>query len=109
MILSSEQFIKAIENYYGKYSEGVKKVVRQYLATVPEAMLPKIRAQLILTVSTQYGHVPDVATIEVARKEVAKEYAQKQLEYKPSEPDPDALNYREELGEKLTELVERFR
>ena len=47
--------------------------------------------------------------IETARKEVAKEYAQQRLEYKPSEPDPDALDYREELGEKLTELVERFR
>lgn len=105
------EFIKAIEGYYGKYKPTTKSVVAQYLQE--EGLHPeRLRAiwrHLVKTVSGQYGFVPDVAVIEQAKKETGKEYATKQLEYKPVDPDPEAIDFSEKLGEKLSELVERYR
>ena len=106
--MHSEQFIKAIENYYGKYKSGVKAVVVQYLTTVPENELPEIRRQLHLTVSTQYGHVPDVATIEQARKEIGSTRPALP-EYKPLLPEPDARSMKIEAGELMKKIMMKVR
>lgn len=104
------EFIKAIEGYYGKYKPATKSVVIQYLqeeSVYPER-LRAIWRHLVKTVSGQYGFVPDVATIEQAKKDAAKEYATKQLEYKPAEPEQEAQDFHEELGGLLKKLVEKF-
>ena len=105
------EFVKAMESYYGKYKAGTKSVVVQYLREedVHPERLRAIWRHLVKTVSGQYAFVPDVATIEQAKRDTAKEYALKQLEYKPAEPDPEAIDFSVELGAKLSELVERYR
>ncbi len=102
----SETFIQAMESYYGKYRSGVRKVLVEYLKTLPVEQLPKIRHELIMTVSTRYGHVPDVATIEEAVKEMWKsagvpEYRAKQL------PDPTAKSMKIEVGEMFKRVLSK--
>jgi len=106
--LNSEQFIKAIEKYYGNYKFGVKKVVWEYLAKIPEDELPEIRRQLHLTVSTQYGHVPDVATIEQARKDIRSSRPALSA-YQPLLPDSTAKDFNPELGGLIGGLVKKLR
>lgn len=83
----SNAFMKSLESYYGNYRSGVKKVVREYLETIPAEDLPLIRRELIMTVSTQFGHVPDVATIEKARNEMKPPDGQISS-HRPVLPDP---------------------
>ena len=106
--MTSEQFIKAIESYYGKYRPGVKTVVLQYLSTVAEKELSEIRKELLLTVSTQYGHVPDVATIEQARKDL-RSSRPALPEYKPALIGVDSEAFNPELGGLLSGLVKKMR
>ncbi len=103
---NSETFIHAMESYYGKYRSGVRKVLVEYLKTLPVEQLPKIRHELIMTVSTRYGHVPDVATIEEAVKEMRKnagvpDYRAKQL------PDPTAKSMKIEVGEMFKRVLSK--
>ena len=106
--MTSEQFIKAIEDYYGKYRIGVKKVVKQYLTTIDEEKLSELRRHIILTVSTRYGHIPDVATIEDAineTRDIQPDYG----EYRPMLPDPEAGSMKLEVGELMKTIIKKIR
>ena len=105
------EFVKAVEGYYGTYRKGTKDVVLKYLReeNLHPDRLHEIWRYLVKTVSGQYRFTPDVAAIEQAKRETGKEYALRQLEYKPPEPDPNAVDFQEELGAQLSKLVERYR
>ncbi len=105
------EFLKNVEGYYGKYKPVTKSVVEQYLQeeNIHPDRLREIWRHLVKTVSGQYAFTPDVAAIEQAKRETAKEYALRQLEYRPADPEPEAQDFRDALGEKLHQLVEKFR
>lgn len=104
----TSDFIKAIESYYGKYRPAVKVVVTQYLQAVSESELPEIRKQLLLTVSGRYDYVPDVATIEQARKEIKR--ARPTLpEYIPMGREQISEEFNPDLGGLLKGLIKKLK
>ncbi len=105
--MTSSDFIKKVEAYYGKYKPAVRAVVRQYVAKIPEVELQTIRKQLHLTVSTQYNHVPDVATIEEARKDIA--LAAPIWVTSEMLIDQVAEEFHPELGGKLKGLIKKLK
>jgi len=55
------QFIVWIEGYYGKYPEGQKADIAEYLSTWAESYLVALKTCLKLSYSSQYGRPPDIA------------------------------------------------
>ncbi len=70
--MTHKDFMQQIKEYYGDYKNTAtgKLVYVHILETYTEKELDQIYERLIHTVSTQYAHVPDVATIERTYKEM---------------------------------------
>lgn len=69
--MTAQQWIRAIESYYGPYRDGVRSVVLAYLRGFSGPYLEELQRRAILTYSTEYGVTPDVAMLERLRGEVA--------------------------------------
>ena len=73
MKMQSETFFAWLEGYYGVYDKSkpmLRNSVAAYIKSIPEAQFEPIAEYLRLNFSTQYNFTPDVATIEVARKDI---------------------------------------
>jgi hypothetical protein len=62
--LTAEKFIDSIEKYYGSYRPVVKATAYKYIARFSDAYRQELYRQLLLTFSTEYKAVPDVAVFE---------------------------------------------
>jgi hypothetical protein len=101
-------FIKKIEDYYGRYSPGVKREVLRYIDSVAPNDLPRIYKQLLLTFSTQYKVQPDVAILEKAREDMIIR-PDPAKDFKPALPEPEAKDYSRELGAWFKKLQAKSR
>lgn len=89
--MTYKQFFEEIKNYWGDYAQtgtGVKTMeyVKNKKRGIAEQYLDLVLGRLMLTVSTQYNHVPDISDIYKAKAELAKEGAfenkKSQIEHK---------------------------
>lgn len=64
--MTSEEFINAIEQYYGKYENPYQKnVVLEYIrAEIVDEELPRLYRLTLEGASSQYGKVPDIAVLK---------------------------------------------
>jgi hypothetical protein len=85
--MNSKTFFQSIEGYYGKYQRPfLRKEVADYIRGIPESELAGLYDHLKHTQTTQFGHVPDIATLEQARKEMRP--SDQIGPYKKALPDP---------------------
>ena len=106
--MNINEFIKKIENYYGRYRPVVKHEVARYLQSVDSEIFPRMYNEMLLSFSSRYNTVPDVAEMERVKKYLRDElrpvnYFTKAL------PDPEARDYSDELGPKLKALVRKLK
>ena len=96
MKMQYETFFAWLEGYYGKYERPIlRNSVAAYIKTIPEAQLEPLAEYLRLNFSTQYNFTPDVATIEVARKDLKPIHKP----YIPGLPDPEARDMSVAVGQ----------
>ena len=105
--MTREDFIKKIENYYGKYRPAVKAEVSQYLSAIMKipGHYDDLYKQLILTETNRFGIPPDIALMEKAIKNQV--YSQHPIYkyFRPALPEPETRDYSRELGEWFRKLV----
>ncbi len=93
--MTHKEFMTQLKEYYGDYKQpGTGKMVYVYLVeTFKENNIGWIFQRLLRTVSTQYNHVPDIATIEKTWKENPEILPTiKQAERKLLKKNADTLN-----------------
>ena len=101
--MKTEDFFLWLEGYYGKYDRTVlRNDVAVYIRNIPERELPLIKEYLKQSFSTQYNFTPDIATLEIARKDIKPAPTQKVYQLPP--PDPEARDMKVEVGQ-LMEVV----
>ena len=103
--MTYKEFMTQLREYYGDYKNaGTGKMVCAYLIeTFEEKDLGWIMQRMIRTVSTQYGHVPDVATIEkiyMEKPEILPTLKQRKL---LTRTDDDTQNILDELRKRREE------
>ncbi len=113
--MTYKQFFEEVKNYWGNYARpgtGVK-TMEFVKRKISEAYLDLVLGRLMLNVSTQYNHVPDISDISKAKAELAKEGA---FDYKKSQIEHNRLQIvqldekgKEEIEEKLDDLNKKFR
>jgi len=102
--MNHKEFFVWLEEYYGKYPRpGLRRAVGEYILTIPEYNLDKLSNYLIRAFSTQYNFTPDVATLEVARKDIRPD-PDEIKPYRPALPEPGARDMKVEVGQ-LMEIV----
>jgi len=63
--MTSQDFVKGIERYYGAYGNEYKReVVEHFMRRFDDDKVAAIYEQVLLYFSDQYGKVPDVAAIK---------------------------------------------
>lgn len=63
--MTASQFVTQVEEYYGKYeNDFMRKMVQKYVSGMDEQVLGVLLKQVMLSFSSQYGKVPDIAAIE---------------------------------------------
>jgi len=101
--MKTEEFFLWLEGYYGKYDRTVlRNDVAVYIRKIPERELPLIKEYLKQSFSTQYNFTPDIATLEIARKDIKPAPRAEVYQLKP--PDPEAKDMKVEVGQ-LMEVV----
>lgn len=82
--MTYKQFFEEIKNYWGSYERaGTGMKTMEYVKKkISENYLDLVLGRLMLNVSTQYNHVPDIADIVKVKSELGKEGA---FEYKRSQ------------------------
>lgn len=72
--MTSEKFITAIEELYGKYSDAWKMLVRSYLKIFTDTERDDLFNYTTLRFSSRWNAVPDVPVLEEVRREYGKQY-----------------------------------
>ena len=90
--MTRESFIVQLEKYYGKFTRKyTRDLVYRYLDRHKEPFIRRLFEHLVLTESGQYIPTPNVAVIEKAAKELARQTgdvpAFKLIEDRPGEID----------------------
>ncbi len=98
------QFIKKVEDYYGKYRPGMKREIIAYLRAGSNKLLPDVYKYLLLHVSSQYNFVPDIAAIETGLR-FMRENSMEVGAFTTALPDPEARDYSEEIGQVFRKLI----
>ena len=106
--MNINEFIKKIENYYGRYRPVVKHEVARYLQSVDPEIFPRMYNEMLLSFSSRYNTVPDVAEMERVKKYLRDElrpvnYFTKAL------PDPEVRDYSGEIGKAFRKLIGKSR
>jgi len=70
--MKSLEFITKIQSYYGKYPEGQKIEIANYLRNKRETLLTELYKQLITNYSSKWKTPPDVAIFNEQIKEALK-------------------------------------
>ena len=101
--MNHKEFFIWLEGYYGKYDRPVlRNDVAVYVRKIPEDDLYPIRQRLTEAFSTQYNFTPDIATLEIARKDIKP--PPRAPTYQLKAPDPEARDMKLEMGQ-LMEVV----
>ena len=101
--MKCEEFFLWLEGYYGKYTRTVlRNSVAAYVRKIDEYKLSGIKEYLQLNFSTNYGAAPDIATLEIARKDIRDRPIKETYQLKA--PEPDAKSMKVEVGQ-LMEIV----
>ena len=105
--MTRESFIVQLEKYYGKFTRKyTRDLVYRYLDRHKEPFIRRLFEHLVLTESGQYIPTPNVAVIEKAAKELARQTgdvpAFKLLENRPAESE------NQEVQGKLLELLGKY-
>ena len=104
--MTSEEFFRDIESYYGKYPRpGLRRDMAKYIATLAETELYGLSQYLKQTVSTQFSFVPDIEAMEKARRGIWKDKPEPL--YLPAPIDPDAHDMELEEGELMAILLSK--
>lgn len=102
------EFVKKIEDYYGKYRPAVKREVIRYIASGPNFDFREMYRYLILNETNRFGIPPDIAIIDKARKDMYTNSGT-YIEWKPALPDPEARDYSGEIGKVFRKLIGKSR
>ena len=102
--MKSLDFITKVQDYYGKYPEGQKIEIANYLRNKRETLLTELYKQLIANYSSKWKTPPDVAIFNEQLKEALKIEERQEGQLQISEDKADLVDGREffnQLWEKL--------
>jgi coproporphyrinogen III oxidase-like Fe-S oxidoreductase len=100
--VTAEKFIASIEGYYGAYRPAVKATAYKYIQKYTDAYRQELYRQLLLTISTEYKTVPDVAVFERMHEDVCDLCDTRKLAADLSRAaitDGSERDYRDEIAE----------
>ena len=76
--MTAQDFVVAIEKYYGKYSTSFKReIIMGYIEGIPVAERRPLLMIVMESISDQFKSVPDLAAIQKVRSENENEIARK--------------------------------
>ena len=71
--MKTNDFIRAIESYYGEYSVAQKNVMQVYISKFPQHLLSKLYLEATKRIESKYKTPPDVAALLPMMNEIKEQ------------------------------------
>lgn len=68
--MTSIEFVRWVEGYYGKYPDGQKKDIWEYIDQLTPGYLDALKRAVMRDYSSKWGRPPDIAVFEEVKDEV---------------------------------------
>jgi len=85
--MTAIDFAKWVQGYYGKYPEGQKRDIWDYLKGKSPEYLDSLKEVLKRRYSAKWGHAPDIAIFEENRREATDSIKYDTLAIEDTRPD----------------------